>query len=65
MKFKIAIEETVVQEFEVEADTAEDALDIAREKYRNKEFVVEDGECQDTVIAVFQRCKQITDWETV
>lgn len=62
MKIKIAIEETVVQEFEVEADTAKEALDIAREKYRNKEFVVENGECQDTVMAVVEPHDQSTDF---
>lgn len=65
MKFKIAIEETIVQKFEVEAETSEEALDIAREKYRNGEFVVDNGECEDTVMAVVEPQFQITDWVTV
>lgn len=65
MRFKIAIEETVVQEFEVEAETSEEALDIARKKYRNHEFVVESGECQETLMAVIEPQFQITDWVKV
>ena len=32
-KFKVCIEETVSEEFEVEAESAEEALEIADEKY--------------------------------
>ena len=33
-KYIIAIEETVVQEFEIKADTAEKAMEIAEEQYK-------------------------------
>ena len=45
-KFTIAIEETVVQEFEVWAEDCFEALDIAEEKYNNGEFVLEPSEPQ-------------------
>lgn len=45
-KFIIAIEETVVQEFEVMADDSIEALEIAEEKYHKGEFVLEPGEVQ-------------------
>ena len=45
-KFIIAIEETVVQEFEVMADDSIEALEIAEEKYHKGEFVLEPGEPQ-------------------
>ncbi len=45
-KFIIAIEETVVQEFEVMADDSIEALEIAEQKYRKGEFVLEPGEVQ-------------------
>ncbi len=45
-KFIIAIEETVVQEFEVMADDSVQALEIAEEKYRKGKFVLEPGEVQ-------------------
>lgn len=43
MKYCISIEETVVGNFEVEANSKEEALEIAKEKYDNCEFVNEPG----------------------
>lgn len=45
-KYTIIIEETVVEEFEVEATEADEALDIAAQKYRKGEFVLAPGEVQ-------------------
>lgn len=45
-KFIIAIEETVVQEFEVMAEDSIEALEIAEQKYRKGELVLEPGEVQ-------------------
>lgn len=45
-KFVIAIEETVVKEFEVWAEESCEALNIAEEKYYNGEFVLNPGEAQ-------------------
>lgn len=42
--FKIHIEEHVVETFEVEANDLEEAMEIAEEKYRLGEFVLESGE---------------------
>jgi hypothetical protein len=42
-KFKITIEETVSQDFEIEATSLEEAMDIAEAKYNNGEFVLEPG----------------------
>ena len=39
-KFIIDIEEMIVQSFEVEAETMEEAMEIAEKKYWNNEFVV-------------------------
>ena len=44
-KFVIAIEETVVGEFEVIAETENEAKEIAHKKYKNREFMLEPGEC--------------------
>ena len=44
MIYKVTIEETVCDEFDVEADSKKEAFDIAIEKYRNCEFVLEPGE---------------------
>lgn len=45
-KFIIAIEETVVQEFEVMAEDSIEALEIAEQRYRKGELVLEPGEVQ-------------------
>lgn len=42
-KYIVAIEETIVQEFELAADNADEALNVAKEKYRNGEFVLDAG----------------------
>lgn len=42
-KFTVVIEETVSQDFDVEANSQEEAIKIARDKYRNGEFVLEPG----------------------
>lgn len=39
-KFKIHIEETLSDTFIIEAETMEEAMDIAEEKYVNGEFVI-------------------------
>lgn len=40
-KFIIDIEEMIVQSFEVEAESVEEAMEIAEEKYWKGEFVLE------------------------
>lgn len=41
--FKVTIEEMVSETFEVEATNIEEAMQIAKEKYNNGEFVLEPG----------------------
>jgi hypothetical protein len=41
--FQIAIEETVIDEFFVEANDKDEAMDIAIRKYKRGEFVLEPG----------------------
>lgn len=43
-KFKITIEETVSQEFEIEATSLEEAMELAEEQYNNGELVLEPGD---------------------
>ena len=42
-KFKITIEETVSEDFEIEATSLEEAMDIAEEQYNNGKLVLECG----------------------
>ena len=44
-KYKIGIEETLVQEFEVEAKNFNEALNIAKDNYNNGEFVLSREKC--------------------
>ena len=53
MKFLVNIEEVISQNFEVEAATVEEALEIAIENYDNKEFILEDSELLSTSVEVF------------
>lgn len=61
-KFKVAIEETVVGEFEVEAGSAAEALIKAEENYHKGEFVLEPGEVQFKQIAVVEPEEEKTEW---
>lgn len=42
-KFKVTITEEVCETFDVEAETIEEAIEIAQDKYYNGEFVLEPG----------------------
>lgn len=62
MKYKVCIEETVSEEFEVEAETPEQALEIADEKYNNCEFVLEPGELIGKKMCVTSPEEKRTEW---
>ena len=51
-KYSIAIEETVVTEFQVIAKSEDEALEIAQKKYADGEFVLAPGEVQYKQMAV-------------
>lgn len=51
-KYIITIEETIVQDFEIEAESPEEAFEMAEKKYEAGEFVLEPGEVQMVQIAV-------------
>lgn len=42
-KYIVTIEETINQDFEIEANSKEEARRIAEDKYRDSEIVVNDG----------------------
>ena len=62
MKYTITIEETVAKDFEVEADDAEEAYEIAEQKYGSGEFVLDPGECQFKQITITSPNKEATEW---
>ncbi len=61
-KFTVTIEETVTQDFKVEAETAEEALRIAEEKYSDGEFVLEPGEVIAKKMAITSPTNRATEW---
>lgn len=61
-KYVIAIEETVSQNFMIEAENAEQAMKMAEEKYRNNGFVLEPGEVCFKQMAVLNPDKEMTEW---
>ena len=62
MKYTITIEETVAKDFEVEANSTDEAYETAEQKYKSGEFVLGPGECQFKQIAVTKPSEETTEW---
>lgn len=62
-KYVVSIEETVVGEFEVEAENSKEAMEIAQEKYIKGKFVLEPGELQSKRMAIVEPTVEYTKWE--
>ncbi len=62
-KYTVTIEEMVSQGFEVEADSAEEAMRIAEEKYDSGEFVLEPGELVAKQMAITSPDNEATEWK--
>lgn len=60
--FTISIEETVVEEFEIVAENENEALEIAFQKYKNHEIVLEDGEVQYSQMAIVAPIRKEVEW---
>ena len=63
-EYQIIIEETVVDDFTVEASSPDEARTIAERKYKLGEFVIETGEVQTRRIAVNgTECENLIDFQ--
>lgn len=62
MKYIITIEEMISEDFEVEAESAEEAMNIAEEKYKKCEFVLEPGNLTFKQMAVISPENETTEW---
>lgn len=65
-KWIITIEETISQDFEIEAEDIKKAMELAREKYEDGEFVVEPS--TPTVVlmhAITEDGEEESKWEEI
>lgn len=61
-KYVIAIEEVVVQNFEIEADSQEEALNKLETGYKNGIYVLEHGEVQSKKMSIVKPEQNATEW---
>ena len=61
-KFFVVIEETVLEKFEIEAESKEDAISKAIEKYDSCEFVLCPGDIEGRKIAIVNDDSEIDEW---
>lgn len=64
-KYTIAVEETVVKEFEIMAENEKEALENARQKYVKADLVLEPGELQHTQMAIVKPCGDEMKWTSI
>ncbi|MBO5065414.1 MAG: hypothetical protein J6D06_04790 [Clostridia bacterium] len=62
MKFIVTIEETVSQDFEIEAENREEVFEIMRKKYRNCECVLEPGNLIGTKMLISKVFEDNSEW---
>lgn len=62
MKYTITIEETNVKDFEIEAESVEEAYEIAEQNYESGGLVLDPGECQFKQIAIMAPSNEATEW---
>lgn len=60
--YVIAIEETVVQNFEVEANSREEALRKVEKGYKNGNYVLESAEVQKKRMSVLNADNEFDKW---
>lgn len=62
MKYTITIEEIVTKDFEIEANSANEAYETAEQKYKSGEYILDPGECQFRQIAITKPSDEATKW---
>ena len=63
MKITVTIEEHSSQAFEVEADTSQEAIQIAEQKYYDGEFVVDAFNAPNAKLMMADDGQYQTEWE--
>ncbi len=62
MKYTITIEETCAKDFEIDANSAEEAYELAERKYKAGELMLDPGECQFRQMAITKPSNESTEW---
>ncbi len=62
MKYTTTIEETVAKDFEIEANSADEAYETAEQKHKDGEFVLDPGDCQFKQIAITAPSSRTAEW---
>jgi hypothetical protein len=52
MKYKVTIEELLVRQVEIEADSPKEAMDKVHEKYKNEEIVLTPDDFSEVTIGI-------------
>lgn len=63
-KYRVVIEETISEEFEIEANSEEDAVSKAIQEYEAGNFVVGSDNVECRQISVVDKEGELTDWIT-
>ena len=62
MKFTVTIEEHISQPFEVEADTIEEAMEIADDKYYSGDYILDNANVTARLMMA-ENDYEATEWE--
>ena len=63
-KFVISIEEHICKDFNIEADSIDDAMEIVKEKYKKGEITLDPGEVQAKLMMAHEpETGEFTEWE--
>ncbi len=61
-KYCVIIEETISEEFEIEAESREDAISKAIDAYKSGEFVLEPGNFEYAQVKVIDEDDKSSEW---
>lgn len=64
-KYKIAIEESFVQEFNIDAENAEEAFTLAEKMYHSGKLILEVEKPAFTQISITQPTEDASEWKEI